>query len=163
VQNVAIDVEKRIALKRMRNIQILLHLAEISLFFTMHIFTISLLTIHISLRYHNDMRAAWPAHEHVRMSGRHTINSDKAQAGSRFQAGCRQTSPCRPAHEPVPDATRARAGRHSSPFPPLPADEPGQQKSQSLPPHEPLPAATRARAGRHLGPWQSVLTLPAGR
>ncbi len=67
------------------------------------------------------LRAAWPAHEHVRMSGRHRIKSDKAQAGSRFQAGRRQMSPCRPAHEPVPAATRARAGRHSSPNPPLPA------------------------------------------
>jgi hypothetical protein len=96
VQNVAIDVEKRIALKRIRNIQILLHLAEISLFLTMHIFTISLLTIHISLKYHNDIIAGSLASARARSDVRPA--HDKAQAGSRFQAG-RLTSQA--ANEPL--------------------------------------------------------------
>ncbi len=118
------------------------------------------------------LRAAWPAHEHVRMSGRHTI---KRRLAHDSKLAGQHMSPCRPAtgepvlakllgnfwpvHDPVPAKTLGTAGQNTKL-----AHDPGQhtrpyrhtnQCPQAL---EPCQAAgKRARAGRH-----TSLTVPAG-
>jgi hypothetical protein len=88
VRNVANDVEKRIALKRIRNIQILLHLAEI-------IFFIDNAYIENIIYDNANIISQW---HHCGQPGQRT-NTFGFPAGTRLSAGW-LTIPSWPVHEP---------------------------------------------------------------